>query len=441
MVQRATNPAFTGVVSELHAAPNAISFTDIGVVASTTYSYRIIAANLVGNSTPSTAVTVTTPAPGAPVPPPVVAPPPVVNPPPAPVGGGGGAPAPVGGGGGGGGGAPPAVFSPVSLTGLVTSTGINSDPTGHIQLDSQVKTANDEVVLNMAAGTTMTDRNGAPVNSLSAAASASPPAAPAGSKILKAFTMGPDGAQFSPGVGISMRFDPAALPAGVTANELSLAFHDGTNWVKLDSTVDAAANTISAQATHFTQFAIISPAAAPTPAAPAPPPTPVTVPDQVVSPAIPKDLNATINSDGQVFLHWTHDPSTNENGFMVDRASSADFATEEVEFHTADKTESFVDITALPGKTYFYRIMAVTGVGHSDPSNVAQITVPVPSTTPAPVTPASTTPTTPSTPAPTTPTAPVQPAGSNMGLIIGIVVAVVVVVGLAIFLMRKKPAA
>jgi len=443
MIQRVPNAAgnfATGVV-ELHTLANATTFTDITATANTTFSYRIIAANLVGNSTPSNVVAVTTPAPGAPVPPPP--PPPVVTPP-APVGGGGGAPPPAvgGGGGGGGGGAPPApVFSPVSLTGLVTSTGLSSDPSGHIQLDSQVKTTNDEVILNMAAGTTMTDSNGAPVNALSAAVSTSPPAAPSGSKILKAFTMGPDGAQFSPGVGISMRFDPAALPSGVTANELSLAFHDGTNWVKVDSTVDAAANTISAQVTHFTQFAIISPAAAPTPAAPAPPPTPVTVPDQVIAPAVPKDLTATINSDGQVFLHWTHNPATNENGFMVERASSENFATEEVEFHTADATESFVDITAQPGKTYFYKVFAVTGVGHSDASNVAQITVPVPSTTPAPVTPASTTPTTPSTPTPATPTAPVQPAGSNMGMIIGIVVAVVVVIGLAIFLMRKKPAA
>ena len=65
------------------------------------------------------------------------------------------------------------------------------------------------------------------------------------------------------------------MPANTPLTKLYMAFHDGTNWVKMDATLDETTKTLSAQIGHFTNFAIIAQAAA----APTPPPAPPTPAD------------------------------------------------------------------------------------------------------------------------------------------------------------------
>jgi hypothetical protein len=298
-----------------------------------------------------------------------------------------------------------------------------------------VKTANDEVVLNIPAGTVIVDSNNARVGSLTQAVSAAPPAAPAGETIVSAVSMGPAGTQFSPAIGITLKIDTAKLPANTPLTKLYMASHDGTKWVKIDATLDETAKTLSASVGHFTDFAIIAQAVA----APTPPPAPPTPADQIVTPSAPGGLTANVDESGAVSLHWAV-TSPNENGFMIERAQDKDFEIGEAEFHVAAGTTSFTDITVAAGKDYFYRVLAVTGVGHSGPSNVVSVSIKAPA--PAPTTPVTPAPTTPATPAPTTPstpTAPVTPATStNWGLIIGVIAAAVVVAVLVITLTRKK---
>ena len=87
---------------------------------------------------------------------------------------------------------------------------------------------------------------------------------------------------------------------------------------------------------------------------------------QIVTPSAPGGLTANVDESGAVSLHWAV-TSPNENGFMIERALDNAFTTGEAEFHVAAGTTSFTDITVIPGKTFFYRVLAVTGVGHSDP--------------------------------------------------------------------------
>jgi hypothetical protein len=69
----------------------------------------------------------------------------------------------------------------------------------------------------------------------------------------KVFDFGPDGTTFSEPVAITVDFDAARTPKGMTAK---MAFLDGDDWHVLDdSTVDG--NEVTGETTHFTPYAVI----------------------------------------------------------------------------------------------------------------------------------------------------------------------------------------
>lgn len=63
------------------------------------------------------------------------------------------------------------------------------------------------------------------------------------------------GAQPQRPVTISFSYLPAALPAGTDVRRIVIGRHTGSGWTLLPSTVDAAANTVTAQTSHFSVFA------------------------------------------------------------------------------------------------------------------------------------------------------------------------------------------
>ncbi|MBI2830514.1 MAG: hypothetical protein HYX81_05075 [Chloroflexi bacterium] len=271
-IERSTDG--TTFVSVGTTGANAVAFTDSTVAASTTYTYRVIAFNAIGSSSPVVAAPVTTSA--------------SVAPPPAGGGGGGGAAPPPAGGGGGGGSTSPS--SVVSLTGLTTTTGLSLDTNGVVQSAAKVKNTQGDATLDIAASTKMLSKDGNPISTLSASVVASPPAVSGQSVVLLAYDFGPDGATFTPAITLTMSYDPAKLPGEVQENSLAIAYWDGSKWVKLKSKVDTAAKTVSASVSHFTQFGLIGEKPAPAPAQPIPtvtepaPPPVAPLPQPTLSP-------------------------------------------------------------------------------------------------------------------------------------------------------------
>ena len=100
---------------------------------------------------------------------------------------------------------------------------------------------------------------------------ASPPAAPAGVKLIEAYSFDPDGASFSPGATLSIKYTPANLPAGVKETGLYLALLSNSIWTEIPSTVNAQANTVAARLDHFSIYALLGKVTAtpPPPAKPA----------------------------------------------------------------------------------------------------------------------------------------------------------------------------
>lgn len=74
-----------------------------------------------------------------------------------------------------------------------------------------------------------------------------------------AFDLGPDGATFVPPLILTFEYDPASCPKGVDEEDLVIAYFDvlRQEWVPLESTVDTENNTITAEVSGFTYFAIL----------------------------------------------------------------------------------------------------------------------------------------------------------------------------------------
>ena len=89
------------------------------------------------------------------------------------------------------------------------------------------------------------------------------------------YDFGPEGATFDPPITITLNYDPGLIPEGVAEEDLVIALYDAATgqWTVLPSIVDTENNTITAQVSEFTMFAVYSAAPAPTPT-PTPTPTP-----------------------------------------------------------------------------------------------------------------------------------------------------------------------
>ena len=94
-------------------------------------------------------------------------------------------------------------------------------------------------------------------------------------------------------------------------------------------------------------------------------------------PVAPTGLAAALQAGPQVTLTWT-DNATNETGYVVQRSVNggayATLATPAA--HPGTGTMTYVDLTALPGNSYAYRVFAVNGVIRSILSNTATVVVP-----------------------------------------------------------------
>ena len=168
---------------------------------------------------------------------------------------------------GGGGGSP--VSNPVTTDGLSGSSGLNVNEYGYVQRTTKMTTEDSQVTLGIHEGTRLLDSSGNPLSSLTAAPLADPPSAPEANAVVLAYTFGPSGATFNPALTLSFTYDPANLPEGVNEADLYIAYFDGTQWQKLETTVDPATHTLTAQISHFSSYAVLgeikSPASTPAP--------------------------------------------------------------------------------------------------------------------------------------------------------------------------------
>ncbi|MFH1032833.1 MAG: CARDB domain-containing protein [Chloroflexota bacterium] len=167
----------------------------------------------------------------------------------------GGGTGPTASGGGGGVGGSTII---IILNGLATTANMEVDSNGVIFKTSQLQTIDQKVTLDITQGTKLMNNEGAVLKTLSASKVAAPPVASPGQVIVQSYQLGPDGARFEPAISLTMSYDPAALPQGTSEKELYIGYWESTKWTALPSIINSETDTVSANISHFTQFAVIA---------------------------------------------------------------------------------------------------------------------------------------------------------------------------------------
>jgi len=184
-------------------------------------------------------------------------------------------------GGGGGGGS----SSAITPSGFKNNTSLATNSSGVIKAATNLATADGKLSLSISKGTKLLSASNTALSNLSVVPAAAPAAAPSNNAILMAYSLGPKGANFSPALTLTLTYDPAGLPAGTAEKDLYIAWFDGSQWQKLETTIDTATHTATARITHLSDFALVGPAAAaPAPAAPSATPN-ATQPPAATTPA------------------------------------------------------------------------------------------------------------------------------------------------------------
>ena len=233
------------------------SFSDSSVAASTKYHYQVFAVNGLGDSLlPAGPASVTTPA------------------------------IPFSGGGGGGG---ATLYNTVVLSGMSGSVVLRLDSSGFSQSATVLEDTGKRISLSIPAATRLQTVSGTAITQITWSLLTSPPAAPQGMVIVgPVHNFGPDGAKFTPGITLGIKYDDASLPAGTNEGGLQIGWWNGTAWQTMSSQVDTTANEVRTSIANFSAYAVLAPAITPTPT---PTPTPTTTP--TTSPTLTPTPTAT----------------------------------------------------------------------------------------------------------------------------------------------------
>jgi len=135
------------------------------------------------------------------------------------------------------------------------------DENGVLQQDVECSSADGTLKLEISSGTTALTGEGDPLQALELQPVDDPPAPPTDCHVIGlAFDLRPDDATFAPPLILTIEYDPASCPKGITKEDLVIAYFDVVRqeWVLLPSTVDTENNTVTAQVSHFTIFAILA---------------------------------------------------------------------------------------------------------------------------------------------------------------------------------------
>jgi len=186
------------------------------------------------------------------------------------------------GGGFGGGGLP--FQMRVDLMGLVEWHYI--DFWGSVMEDIERTSGDGKLTITIPTGTIAKDAEGAVLLELVIAVDESPAPPPADAVVIgSVYDFEPAGATFSPSMIITFNY---RIPEDVDEESLFVAYYDMDTgkWVELDSVIDTESNTITAEVSHITTFAVLGYEVAVPPVIPPVPPVIPPLPP-VVPPPVP----------------------------------------------------------------------------------------------------------------------------------------------------------
>jgi len=176
---------------------------------------------------------------------------------------------------------------------------------------------------------------------------------PPSGNIGTAYEFGSDGITFSQPVTITIKYDEANIPSGISELDLKLGNFVNNGWQQVTgSTIDRATNTVSGTTTSFSIYGVIAEIGAP-----------------IVWQIIP--------GNGKVTLSWfDFSGAISYNVYMASvpgvNKSNYSFLAEGMK-HTG-VTSPFTHTELTNGKTYYFVVTAVNAAGESSESNQVSAT-------------------------------------------------------------------
>lgn len=135
------------------------------------------------------------------------------------------------------------------------------DKQGMLKSKVEVSSADGSISLSLDKGTVVLDKDGKPLPLIQAVIDPNPPPPPEDTYVVgSTYNLQPQGATFTPRLGLTLSYDPEEIPEGVRENELYVAYHNDSGWYFLRyKKVDTKAHSVATQVYHFTSFAILGP--------------------------------------------------------------------------------------------------------------------------------------------------------------------------------------
>ncbi len=131
---------------------------------------------------------------------------------------------------------------------------------GEFNQDVEITSTDDRVNITIFEDTIGITGTGEPVTEITITGLESPPTPVEGAHIIGlAYDIEAGDATFDEPITITFTYDPTDIPEGVSEEDLILARYDEDAgvWVELITTVDPETNTVSAQITHLSKYAIL----------------------------------------------------------------------------------------------------------------------------------------------------------------------------------------
>ena len=136
------------------------------------------------------------------------------------------------------------------------------DSNGRFLQDITVESADGKMRLSIGENTIGLTTAGEPLSEMTIVEMTKPPMPPKDANVIGlVYDLAPDDATFDPPATLTISYDPAEIPEGLSEQNLVIAFWDVDTgeWVVLeDCSVDTTAHTISVPVSHFTPFTVLA---------------------------------------------------------------------------------------------------------------------------------------------------------------------------------------
>lgn len=168
------------------------------------------------------------------------------------------------------GGGPGAVFYYLRVDLWAEKFQVRTTSAGEAKADLVAVSADEMVTLYITKGVLAQTKDEQRLRKIEVLPMAEPPPLPENGHIIGvAYDFSPRGATFDPAIELEIRYDPPQIPDGLDEEDLLIAYYDeeAGEWIEIDGVVDTVGNTITAEVSHLTAFAILGYRVAPAPAA------------------------------------------------------------------------------------------------------------------------------------------------------------------------------